>query len=115
MSLFGALIPWLLLPSLSLSAGHIQLVRPGIGFGYSEALLTEGLARPVWQFMSSGMTTSTAQHASSTCEGSFLEDLVGLRPLGKCALFSDPNFGTVDIGEHEVIGATAGGGGWRED
>ena len=78
----------------------IKVVMPGNSTGrYHEALRTGGLPRPVWQLMASGMTTSTAQHMGTTCEGTYLEDLVGLRPLGKCSLFSDPNFGTVDIGE----------------
>ena len=73
------------------------MVLPGGSKGYSGQLQTEGLPKPVWQFMSSGMTTSTAQHGGTRCEGSFLEDLVGLRPLGTCSYFDGPNFGTIDI------------------
>ena len=82
-----------------------QLVQPGNVSAYSQQLRTAGLPRPVWQFMSSGMTRSTAQHSGGACEGSYLEDLVGLRPLGKCAYYSEPNFGTVDVGEqHAWVG-----------
>ncbi len=50
------------------------------------------------QFMSSGMTESTAgEHINTTCRGTFREDLVGLRPLGSCSYRSGPNFGVVDI------------------
>ena len=80
-------------------AGNSSNNNSAVGQRYQKALLTEGLRRPVWQLMASGMTTSTAQHSSRVCEGSYLEDLVGLRPLGKCSIFSDPNFGTVDVGK----------------
>ena len=88
-----------------------QLVRPGNSSAYSQQLRTAGLPRPVWQFMSSGMTRSTAQHSGGACEGSYLEDLVGLRPLGKCAYYSEPNFGTVDVGEQRAGGKGGHGGG----
>ena len=86
-------------------------MRPGNASAYSQQLRTAGLPRPVWQFMSSGMTRSTAQHSGGACEGSYLEDLVGLRPLGKCAYYSEPNFGTVDVGEQRAWGGVHGGGG----
>jgi hypothetical protein len=35
--------------------------------------------------MASGMSSSTAHHSGQQCEGSYREDLVGLRPLGRWA------------------------------
>ncbi|KAG1658589.1 hypothetical protein FOA52_016201 [Chlamydomonas sp. UWO 241] len=75
----------------------IKLVRPGSGTGYSSSLQTASLARPLWQFMASGMSPETARHSGTDCKGSYREDLVGLRPLGACSYYSDPNFGVVDI------------------
>ncbi len=53
------------------------------------------------QLMSSGMTTSTAELAADgrppACEGSFRDDLVGLRPLGRCSYVPDPAFGMVEV------------------
>jgi hypothetical protein len=72
-------------------------------------LQTGSLKKPVWQFMSSGMTSSTAQ-GSSSCKGTYFEDLVGLRPLGACSYYSQPNFGIVDIGEKSVREDSNNGG-----
>jgi alkaline phosphatase D len=49
------------------------------------------------QVMSSGMTSSTAHHSDAACEGSFREDLVGLRPLGSCAYMAQPNFALLEV------------------
>ncbi|GAX80017.1 hypothetical protein CEUSTIGMA_g7456.t1 [Chlamydomonas eustigma] len=74
----------------------IKVVLPGSSSLYSSHLQTGSMKKPVWQFMSSGMTSSTAQ-GSTTCKGTYFEDLMGLRPLGTCSYFSKPNFGVVDI------------------
>jgi alkaline phosphatase D len=47
--------------------------------------------------MSSGMTSSTAHHSEQPCEGSFREDVAGLRPLGRCAYVAQPNFGMLEV------------------
>ena len=48
--------------------------------------------------MSSGMSSSTAVHDGAPCTGSYREDTVGLRPLGKCSYMQQPNFGMVEVG-----------------
>jgi alkaline phosphatase D len=47
--------------------------------------------------MASGMTFSTAEHKILPCEDSFREDLVGLRPGGKCSYVSQPAFGMMEV------------------
>jgi hypothetical protein len=47
--------------------------------------------------MASGLTRSTARSEGLECEGSWLEDTVGLRPLGKCAYVPQPAFGMVEV------------------
>lgn len=59
--------------------------------------LTACPAHDCLQVMSSGMTSSTARHSDAACEGSFREDLVGLRPLGRCAYMARPNFGLLEV------------------
>jgi alkaline phosphatase D len=49
------------------------------------------------QAMASGMTFSTAEHKALPCEGSFREDLVGLRPGGRCSYVHQPGFGMVEV------------------
>lgn len=49
------------------------------------------------QAMASGMTFSTAEHKVLPCEGSFREDLVGLRPGGKCSYVPQPAFGILEV------------------
>lgn len=54
----------------------------------------------VWdllQAMASGMTFSTAEHKALPCEGSFREDLVGLRPGGRCSYVHQPAFGMLEV------------------
>ena len=53
--------------------------------------------------MSSGLTSSTAHHSEAGCEGSFREDLVGLRPLGRCAYVAQPNFGLLEVDWQEGV------------
>jgi alkaline phosphatase D len=43
------------------------------------------------------MTFSTAEHKQLACEGSFREDLVGLRPGGKCSYVHQPAFGMLQV------------------
>lgn len=74
----------------------IKLAQPGTNTPYSDILKTGTLNKPVYQLMSSGMTNSTAS-AGAECVRTFREDLVGLRPLGRCAFVSEPNFGYVSI------------------
>lgn len=50
------------------------------------------------QVMASGMTPSTAHHSSEPCVGTYREDLLGLRPHGRCAYTSSPNFGLLEVG-----------------
>lgn len=49
------------------------------------------------QVMSSGLTESTAKHGNTPCQGSYLEDLVGLRPLGRCSYVPQPAFGMIEV------------------
>lgn len=70
---------------------------PGTGSGYAKELRKAALQSPVYQLMASGMTDSTAKHVSKPCEGSFREDLVGLRPLGRCSYVTDPAFGMIEM------------------
>jgi hypothetical protein len=49
------------------------------------------------QIMASGLTRSTARSEGLACEGSWLEDIVGLRPLGRCAYVPQPAFGMVEV------------------
>lgn len=44
------------------------------------------------------MSSSTAVHDGAPCTGSYREDTVGLRPLGKCSYMQQPNFGMVEVG-----------------
>jgi alkaline phosphatase D len=65
-------------------------------------LRLDRLAKPVYQLMSSGLTDSTAaQHTRQACEGSYREDLAGLRPLGKCSYVARPAFGGVEVNWRE--------------
>ena len=75
----------------------IKVVLPGEGHPYSDQLKTKTLSRPVWQVMSSGMSDSTASSVDEPCVGTFREDLVGLRPLGRCAFFSRTSFSLIDL------------------
>lgn len=48
--------------------------------------------------MASGMTFSTAaEHQALPCKGSFREDLVGLRPGGRCSYVAQPAFGMLEV------------------
>jgi alkaline phosphatase D len=51
----------------------------------------------VAQVMASGMSFSTADGKVSNSCSSFREDTVGLRPLGRCALVTDPAFGMIEV------------------
>jgi alkaline phosphatase D len=82
----------------------LKVVLPGTDHPYSSILKTKTLRRPVWQVMSSGMTDSTASSVDEPCLGTYREDLVGLRPLGRCSFFSRPSFATIDV---EVSSHTA--------
>lgn len=75
----------------------IKVVLPGAHHLYSDLLKTKTLQRPIWQVMSSGMSDSTASSKDEPCMGTFREDLLGLRPLGRCAFFSRPSFATIDV------------------
>ncbi|KAI8466011.1 MAG: hypothetical protein J3K34DRAFT_435005 [Monoraphidium minutum] len=74
----------------------IKVINPGATM-YSGMLQSEALAKPVWQIMSSGLTRSTARMEGTACEGTWLEDTVGLRPLGPCAYVPQPAFGMVEV------------------
>ncbi|GMH45772.1 hypothetical protein BSKO_13735 [Bryopsis sp. KO-2023] len=76
----------------------IKVLKPGKGNKYSDRYQTEKLTKPIYQVMSSGMTTQTAKYSTEE-EGcsSFREDLAGLRPGGKCSMVLDPSFGMLDI------------------
>jgi alkaline phosphatase D len=64
----------------------------------ARALRLDRLARPVYQLMASGLTDSTAsQHSGRACEGTYREDLAGLRPLGRCSFVARPAFGGVEV------------------
>lgn len=62
----------------------------------------QGLQKPIYQVMASGMDPSTAKGLGSAdcgqpCCG-FHRDEAGLRGPGHaCSVFGDPNFGTVDL------------------
>lgn len=43
------------------------------------------------------MTYSTAEHKESPCKGSYREDLVGLRPGGRCSYVRQPAFGMLEV------------------
>lgn len=55
--------------------------------------------------MGSGMTYSTAEHEGpkQKCEGSYREDLAGLRPLGKCSYVPDPAFSMLEVDWKERV------------
>ncbi|PNH11115.1 hypothetical protein TSOC_002087 [Tetrabaena socialis] len=76
---------------------------------------TSKLKKHVYQLMSSGMTDSTAHHDGAPCAGTYREDVVGLRPLGRCSYMAGPNFGMVEIDwekrvAHLTVRDAAGGG-----
>ncbi|GBF97189.1 hypothetical protein Rsub_10050 [Raphidocelis subcapitata] len=77
----------------------IKVIMPGSppGTNYSSQLQTARLAKPIWQVMASGMTSSTARSLGDPCEGTWLEDIVGLRPLGRCAYVPQPAFGGLEV------------------
>ncbi|KAG2486941.1 hypothetical protein HYH03_014440 [Edaphochlamys debaryana] len=77
--------------------GDIKLITPGPGTPYAGTLQTGRLRKPIYQIMASGMTDSTAKHDGAPCAGSFREDLLGLRPLGRCSYMDGPNFGMVEV------------------
>lgn len=55
-------------------------------------------ARTHAQVMSSGLSYSTADgHAANPCQGTYREDLVGLRPLGRCSYVADPAFALLEV------------------
>lgn len=43
------------------------------------------------------MTFSTAEHKTRPCEGSYREDLTGLRPGGRCSYVPQPAFGMLEV------------------
>ncbi len=43
------------------------------------------------------MSESTAHHDQLPCDGTYREDLTGLRPLGRCAYVATPAFGMVEV------------------
>lgn len=94
----------------------LKAILPGASAGYAAALQTARLAKPVYQAMASGMSYSTAEHRDLPCEGSFREDLVGLRPLGRCSYVHHPAFGMVEVDwarrvvSLSIRNATGGGG-----
>ncbi|GLI65466.1 hypothetical protein VaNZ11_008816 [Volvox africanus] len=93
----------------------IKAVAPGKNTSYAPQLKTDKIKKHIYQVMSSGMTSSTAHHEGLSCESTYREDLMGLRPLGKCALTSKPNFGMVEVDwegglVHLTIRDSAGGG-----
>ena len=47
--------------------------------------------------MASGLSRSTARSEGAPCKGSWLHDIVGLRPLGPCAYVPQPAFGMVEV------------------
>ena len=77
----------------------IKAVLPGRpkGTNYTDELQSERLAKPIWQVMASGLTTSTARYGGEPCEGSWRDDVAGLRPLGRCAYAAQPAFGAVEV------------------
>lgn len=59
----------------------------------------QGLRKPIYQVMASGMDPSTAPGLikQGPCSG-YIRDEAGLRgPGNQCAMFGAPNFGTVDL------------------
>jgi len=76
----------------------MKVLQPGGGQPYSDSLQTEKLSRPMYQVMSSGMSdltafpTNDAEHCSS-----YRVDEDGLRPDGRCSLYTAPNFGMVEV------------------
>ncbi|EFJ47581.1 hypothetical protein VOLCADRAFT_91850 [Volvox carteri f. nagariensis] len=77
--------------------GDIKVVAPGGETPYAATLQTNKIKKHMYQVMSSGMTSSTAQYDGTPCEGTFREDLLGLRPLGRCGITTKPNFGMVEV------------------
>eukprot|EP00877_Chromochloris_zofingiensis_P012778 jgi/Chrzof1/7754/Cz02g35160.t1 len=75
----------------------IKIIMPGPDTEYATALNTAKLKKPIAQVMSSGLTESTAKHGNTPCQGSYLEDLVGLRPLGRCSYVPQPAFGMIEV------------------
>jgi hypothetical protein len=65
------------------------------------ACMLQGLTRPIWQIMASGMDRSTAQGLDTYCKDSccgFEKDNAGLRGPGReCRVFGDPNFGMIEF------------------
>ncbi|KAG2450456.1 hypothetical protein HYH02_004958 [Chlamydomonas schloesseri] len=95
--------------------GDIKVVAPGPGTAYADRLKTGKLQKHIYQLMSSGMSSSTAVHDGAPCAGSYREDLLGLRPLGRCSLMQQPNFGMVEVDwekgvVHLTVRAASGGG-----
>lgn len=83
----------------------LKVARPGQGSAYADMLASGRLAKNVFQAMASGMTTSTARYTGQPCEGSYREDLVGLRPLGRCG----------SRGRTGAVSAAAGAAAWHCD
>lgn len=67
----------------------------------------QGLQKPIYQVMASGMDRSTATGLNTDCGQpccGFDRDKDGLRgPGNTCAAFGDPNFGTVDLDWRERL------------
>lgn len=63
--------------------------------------LVQGLARPIWQIMSSGMDKSTASGLDTSCGDAccgFVKDNAGLRGKGKaCHVYGKPNIGMLEF------------------
>ena len=61
----------------------------------------QGMSRPIWQIMASGMDPSTATGLDTSCGDvccSWWRDDAGLRgPDRSCHVYGDPNFGVVDL------------------
>ncbi|CAG9466642.1 unnamed protein product [Pedinophyceae sp. YPF-701] len=98
--------------------GDLKILRPGRDTKYAELLGTADLRRPIYQVMSSGMTTSTAgEHDPSECygpdgerEASWMYNSAGLRVRSRsvgvegewykeepCGIKYGMNFGTVEV------------------
>lgn len=86
--------------------GDIKIARPIVKPGQTsppppaavQALRLDRLRAPIYQLMASGLTASTArEHQGARCEGSYREDLAGLRPLGKCSYVARPAFGAIEV------------------
>jgi hypothetical protein len=61
--------------------------------------IMQGLQKPIYQMMASGMDVSTAKgldKCDDACCG-FQKDVDGMRVPGPCSVFGDPNFGLIEF------------------